>query len=85
MRLMKITRLVAVSMVLLSATPAFAAREIHRDAREFCSEQNAEFCTRSPVNAQIPGISFASPAATRNSQAAENAASKTWPGDMIVN
>jgi hypothetical protein len=84
MRLMKITRLVAVSMVLLSAAPAFAAREIHQDTRDFCSEQNAEFCTRSPVNAQIPGISFASPAARGNSQAADNAASKTWPGDMML-
>ena len=55
MRLMTITRLFAISVVLLSGTPAFAARAIHPDTRDLCRGQNAEFCRRSPFNVEIPG------------------------------
>jgi hypothetical protein len=84
MRLITITRMFAISMVLLSGTPAFAAREIHHDTRDFCSQQNAAFCRRSPFNGEIPGASAEIPLANGNSQAAANAASDTWPGDMIL-
>ena len=77
MRLMTITRLFAISVVLLSATPVFAARAIHPDTRDLCRGQNAEFCRRSPFNVEIPG-------AISGAQAKANAASKTWPGDMIL-
>ena len=46
MRLMPITRLFAISVVLLGGTPAFAARAIHPDTRDICREQKAEFCRR---------------------------------------
>jgi hypothetical protein len=85
MRLITITRLFAISMVLLSGTPAFAAREIHHDTRDFCGAQNAAFCRRSPFNFEISGASAEIPGASGDSQAAANAASKTWPGDMILN
>jgi hypothetical protein len=77
MRLMTIIRLFAISVVLLSGTPAFAAREVHYDTREICSEQNAAFCHRSPFSVDISG-------GISNAQAKANAASKTWPGDMIL-
>ena len=77
MRLMTITRLFAISVVLLSATPVFAARAIHPDTRDLCRGQNAEFCRRSPFNVEIPG-------AISRAQAKANAASKTWPGDMSL-
>ncbi len=77
MRLMTITRLFAISVVLLSATPVFAARAIHPDTRDLCRGQNAEFCRRSPFNVEIPG-------AISRAQAKASAASKTWPGDMIL-
>jgi hypothetical protein len=74
MRLMPIT--IAVSVVLLGGTPAFAARAIP-DTRDICREQIAEFCRRSPFNVEIPS-------AISDAQAKANAASKTWPGDMIL-
>jgi hypothetical protein len=77
MRSMTITRLFAISVVLLSGTPAFAALEIHHNTRDICREQNAEFCRRSGFNVEIPG-------AISDGQAKANAASKTWPGDMIL-
>ena len=77
MRLMTITRLFAISVVLLSGTPVFAARAIHPDTRDICRGQNAEFCRRSPFNVEISG-------AASGAQAKANAASKTWPGDMIL-
>ena len=77
MRLMTIARLFAISVVLLSGTPVFAARAIHPDTRDLCRGQNAEFCRRSPFNVEIPG-------AISGAQAKANAASKTWPGDMIL-
>jgi hypothetical protein len=84
MRLTTITRLFAISAVLLSGTAALAAPEIHHGTRDFCSEQNAAFCRRSPFNLEIPGASAEFSGASGNSQAAANAASKTWPGDMIL-
>ena len=77
MRLMPITRLFAISVVLLGGTPAFAARPIHPDTRDICREQIAEFCRRSPFNVEFPS-------AISDAQAKANAASKTWPGDMIL-
>ena len=40
-------------------------------------ERNARSCRRSPFNIQIPG-------AVSDAQAKANAASRTWPGDMIL-
>jgi hypothetical protein len=74
--MMMITGLVAISVALSGGTPAFAARAIHPDARAICHEQTAGFCSRSPFDVEIPG-------AIGDSQAKANAASKTWPGDMI--
>ncbi len=54
MRLMPIARLFAISVVMLGGTPAFAAWAIHPDTRDICREQIAEFCRRSPFNAEIP-------------------------------
>ena len=77
MRLMTITRLFAISVVLLGGTPAFAARAIHPDARDVCREQKAGFCRRSPFSVEIPS-------AISEGQAKANAASKIWPGYMIL-
>ena len=77
MRLMTITGLFAISVVLMGGTPAFASRAIHPDAREVCREQTAGFCRRTPFDVEIPG-------AISNTQAKANAASQTWPGDMIL-
>jgi hypothetical protein len=77
MRLMTITRLFAISIVLLSGMPAFAAADAHHDTRDICREQNTGFCRRSPFNIKIPD-------AVSDQQAKANAASKTWPGDMIL-
>jgi hypothetical protein len=77
MRLMTITRLITISVVLLGGTPAFAARAINPETREICREQKEGFCRRSPFNVEIPS-------AISDAQAKANAASKTWPGDMIL-
>jgi hypothetical protein len=77
MRLMSITRLFAILVVLLSGSPAFAARDVHLDTRDVCREQNAGFCPQPAFNVEIPS-------AISNAQAKANAASKTWPGDMIL-
>jgi hypothetical protein len=77
MRLMTITKLFGIAVVLLSGTPAFAARGIHHNTPDFCREQNAGICRRFPSNVEIPGT-------ISDSQARANAASKTWPGDMIL-
>jgi hypothetical protein len=74
---MIITRLFAISLVLLSGTPAFAAREVDHNTRDICREQNAEFCHRSRFNVENPGT-------INDGQAKANAASETWPGDMIL-
>jgi hypothetical protein len=77
MRMMTIARLFAISVVLLGGTPVFAARAIYPDTRDICREQKAGFCRRSPFNVEIPS-------AIGDPQAKANAASKTWPGDMIL-
>jgi hypothetical protein len=77
MRLMTITRLFAFSIVLLCGTPAFAVGGIHQDTHDFCRGQNAGYCGRFPFNVEIPS-------AISDEQAKANAASKTWPGDMIL-
>lgn len=77
MRLMTITGLFAISVALMGGTPAFAARAIHPDVREVCREQTAEFCHLPPFDVGIPS-------AISNAQAKANAASKTWPGDMML-
>ena len=42
-----------------------------------CRERNAGFCRPSPFDVEIPS-------AISDGQAKANAASKTWPGDMIL-
>jgi hypothetical protein len=69
MRLMTIIRLFAISVVLLGGTPAFAARSIHADTHDIRREHKA-------------GVGM--PRAVGESQARANAASKVWPGDMIL-
>ena len=76
MRVLTLTRLFAISVVLLGGTPAFAARAIQPDPFG-CREQNAEFCNRPTFKVENPGV-------IDNPQARANAASKTWPGDMIL-
>jgi hypothetical protein len=75
MRLMTIIRLFAISVVLMGGTPAFAARAIHADTRNVRTEHKAGLS--SPFNVEMPS-------AVGESQAAANAASKVWPGDMIL-
>jgi hypothetical protein len=77
MRVLTITRLFAISVVLLGGTPAFAAPAIQPDPSGMCREENAEICNR-------PIFKVQSPAMIDNPQARANAASKTWPGDMIL-
>ncbi|MGF6311679.1 hypothetical protein ABIB82_005658 [Bradyrhizobium sp. i1.8.4] len=77
MRLMTIARLFAVSVVLLGGAPAFAARAVQPDTRAICSEQVAGLCHLFPFTTGTSG-------ATGNPQAKANAASKTWPGDMVL-
>jgi hypothetical protein len=77
MRSMAISRLFAISAVLLSGTPAFAAPEVHHNTGAICRKQTAEFCRRSRFNVEIPGT-------INDGQAKANAASKTWPGNLIL-
>ena len=77
MRLMTIIRPFAISVVLLGVTPAFAARAIHPDTHDICREQSVGFCRPSPFDVETPS-------AIRDRQAKANAASQTWPGDMIL-
>jgi hypothetical protein len=77
MRLMTITKLFAISVVLLSGMPAFASGERHPDTRDVCRELSAGFCRQSPFDIKIPGR-------VSDTQAKADAASKTWPGDMIL-
>ena len=77
MRLMTITRPFAISVVLLSVTPAFAARAIHPDTQDICRKQNVRFCRPLPFDPKIPS-------AISDGQAKANAASKSWPGDLIL-
>ena len=77
MRLMTMIRPFAILVVLMGMTPAFAARPTHPETHDICREQNNEFCSRSPFDGEAPS-------AISNGQAKANAASKTWPGDMIL-
>jgi hypothetical protein len=77
MRLMTLTRLFAVSIVLLGGTPAFAARVIQPDTRAICRKQDTGLGHLFPF---VPGMSRP----VGNPQAKANAASKTWPGDMYL-
>jgi hypothetical protein len=77
MRTMTTTKLFAVAAVLLSGTPAFAAGGIYHGTPDLCRQQNAGTCRLFPSNVEIPG-------AISDAQARVNAASKTWPGDMIL-
>jgi hypothetical protein len=84
MRVMTITRLFAASVLLLGGTPAFAARAMHPDTHEVCGAQNAMFCGQPRFRVEIPGLASGPETAVGNSQAKANAASKTWPGDMVL-
>ena len=77
MRFMTIIRPFAILVVLLSVTPAFAAGTIHPDTHDICREQNVGFCRPPPFDVKIPSE-------ISDGQARANAASKTWPGDMIL-
>lgn len=74
----------AVSAVLLGGPQMFATRivhpyvhrMVHPHALGVCGRQK-ECCWRSPVKVRIP-------AGDDDPQARANAASKTWPGDMIL-
>ncbi len=77
MRLMTIIQLFAVSVVLLGGTPAFAARAIDADNHDIRREHEAGRFRSPPFNVEIPS-------AIGESQAEANAASKAWPGDMIL-
>lgn len=85
MRLMTITKVFAISVVLLSGTAAFAAREPDHGAGDICREQPGEFCRPSPFTIKMPGANIGSQAgAVSAGQARANARSRTWPGDMIL-
>jgi hypothetical protein len=85
MRLMTITRVFAVSVVLLSGTAAYAAREPDHGAADICREQHGELCRPAPFTIKMPGATIGSPSASVGAgQARANARSKTWPGDMIL-
>jgi hypothetical protein len=57
MRLMTIIRPFAISVVLLTVTPAFAARAIHPDTHDICREQNVGFCRPLPFDEKFPARS----------------------------
>jgi hypothetical protein len=77
MRLMTFAKMFAVSAILISGTPAFAARHVDHGTRDICHEQNTESCRRAPYTFEIPNT-------PSDAQARANAASKTWPGDMYL-
>jgi hypothetical protein len=78
MRLMTLTGLFAISVALLGGTPAFAAR-MPAHTHGICHEQTAGLCRPTPFRVEIPGA-----IRDARAQAKANAASKTWPGDMIL-
>ena len=84
MRLMTITRLFAISVVLLSGTPVFAARAIHPDTRDLCRGQNAEFCRRSPFNVEIPGAGRDQPCASQGERGQQNLAWRHDSGLIVT-
>jgi hypothetical protein len=75
MRSIVIMRSFAVSVALLGVTPTFA-RSIFPHNHNICGKQNAEAYRRSPFLEMPNTIS--------DGQAKANAASKTWPGDMML-
>jgi hypothetical protein len=77
MRLITAIKLLSISSVLLGAAPAFAARSIYHDAPAIRHEQKARLDRQSTFNIEMPNTISAG-------QAKANAASKTWPGDMIL-
>jgi hypothetical protein len=77
MRLMTIIRLFAISAILLGGTPAFAARAIHADIHDIRREHKVGLF-------RSPSFNFERPSAVGETQAQANAASKVWPGDMIL-
>jgi hypothetical protein len=77
MRLMPMIRLFAISGVLLGGTPAFAARSIHADTHDIRHEHKVELF-------RSPSFNVERPSAVGETQAQANAASKVWPGDMIL-
>ncbi|MGY4480276.1 hypothetical protein ACVILL_007690 [Bradyrhizobium sp. USDA 3364] len=77
MRSMTTIWLLAISAGLLGGQPAFAARAIHRNTRDIYREQNIGYCHRYRFTVQ-------SPSAISDQQAKANAASKVWPGDMVL-
>jgi hypothetical protein len=85
MRLMTITKVFAISAVLLSGTAAYAAREPDHGTGDICREQPGEFCRPSPFTIQMPGARIGSQAGSVSAgQARANARSRSWPGDMIL-
>ena len=70
-----LTGLFAISVALLGGTSAFAARMPAHT--HFCHEQTDELCRPTPFRVEIPSAISAA-------QAKANAASKTWPGDLIL-
>jgi hypothetical protein len=85
MRLMTITKVFAMSVVLLSGTEAFAAREPDHGTADICREHHGEFCRPSPFTIKMQGANIGSQAGSVSAgQARANARSRTWPGDMIL-
>jgi hypothetical protein len=85
MRLMTITRLFAISVVLLSGTAAYAAREPDHGAADIRREQHGEFSRRPPFMIEMPHATIDSqPGSVSAGQARANARSRSWPGDMIL-
>jgi hypothetical protein len=77
MRLMTTTKLLAILAVLLGGPQAFAARPIHRNTLHVYHDRNTEHCRGPRFQVQIPS-------AISDQQAKANAASKVWPGDMVL-
>ena len=71
-----LTGLFAISVALLGGTSAFAAR-MPAHTHGICHEQTVGLCRPTPFRVEIPSAISAA-------QAKANAASKTWPGDMIL-
>jgi hypothetical protein len=77
MHLKTILRPFAISVVLLSVSPAFAARVIHPHVQDICRDQQVGCYRWIPFKAENPN-------AIDDGQAKANAASKTWPGYMML-
>lgn len=85
MRLINITRAIALSVVLLSGTAAYAAREPDHGAGDICREEHGVVCHTAPFTLEVPGVNFnAHTASVGGGQARANARSKSWPGDMML-